>query len=100
MDLPTRTVFIADIREFDQNCWFDDERLPTCRHVADHVKRILDADLSRPIILSADGMLMDGSHRVAKAYLEGRTEMLAVQFVMVRNRTGWNPARKSRTAGE
>ena len=33
-----------------------------------------------PIILSAEGYLMDGGHRVAKAWLLGMEEIQAVQF--------------------
>jgi hypothetical protein len=43
--------------------------------------RIIDAvDLSFPIILGADGRVMDGMHRVAKALLQGRSEIEAVRF--------------------
>jgi hypothetical protein len=79
-DLPARQVPIDQIREFDQNCWFGPSSPPTCRAVADHVRRIMDADLRYPIILSADGALMDGGHRIAKAYLLGQRDILAVQF--------------------
>ncbi|MCB0125889.1 MAG: hypothetical protein KDE58_26720, partial [Caldilineaceae bacterium] len=68
-DLPVHQVPLDAIREFDQNCWFSAATPPTCRAVADHVQRILDADLNYPIILSAEGYLMDGGHRIAKAYL-------------------------------
>lgn len=33
-----------------------------------------------PIILGFDGRVMDGMHRVARALLEGRTTIKAVQF--------------------
>lgn len=79
-DLPVRTVPLDSIAEFDQNCWFDAERPPTCRAVARHVGRINEADLSYPIILSADGRLMDGGHRIAKAWLLELAEIQAVQF--------------------
>jgi len=79
-DLPAKTVAIASIPEFDQNCWFSEQTPPTCRAVAGHVQRILDADLRYPIILSANGGLMDGGHRLAKAWLQGATEIQAVQF--------------------
>jgi hypothetical protein len=46
----------------------------------EHVRLIERADLSFPIILSATGAVMDGMHRVAKALLEGRDEIEAVQF--------------------
>ncbi|MCB0105839.1 MAG: hypothetical protein KDE53_08015, partial [Caldilineaceae bacterium] len=44
-------------------------------------QRILDADLNYPIILSAEGYLMDGGHRIAKAYLAGIPTISAVQFL-------------------
>ncbi|ENW08290.1 hypothetical protein F934_00465 [Acinetobacter beijerinckii ANC 3835] len=39
-----------------------------------------EADLSYPIILCAQGRVMDGMHRVAKASLLKQTEILAVHF--------------------
>ncbi len=39
-----------------------------------------EADLSFPIIVSSNGSVMDGMHRVAKAVRQGRTEIAAVQF--------------------
>jgi hypothetical protein len=44
------------------------------------VRLIDEADLSFPIILSSTGAVMDGRHRLAKALLQGRTEIDAVQF--------------------
>ena len=73
---------LSDIAELDQDCWFGERHLPTCRAVAEHARRIRDADLSYPVILSADGRLMDGGHRAAKAYLEGRTVISAVRFTV------------------
>jgi hypothetical protein len=81
-DLPVRKVAVADIPELDQDCWFGASLVPTCRAVAEHARRIWDADLARPIILSADGRLMDGGHRLAKAWLLGLSDVLAVQFVV------------------
>jgi hypothetical protein len=75
-----QTVAIADIPEFEQDCWFGAAHLPTCRAVAEHAKRIQFADLNYPIILSADGGLMDGGHRIAKAWLNGEVEIRAVRF--------------------
>ena len=39
-----------------------------------------EVDLDYPIILCADGHLMDGMHRVAKALYEGRKNIKAVRF--------------------
>jgi hypothetical protein len=79
-NLPVKTIPLASIFEFDEVYWFDDQHRPTCRAVVSHLQRIQAADLSIPIILSADGHVMDGMHRVAKAWLLGHTEIRAVQF--------------------
>jgi hypothetical protein len=78
--LPVRQIPIDQIAEFDHNCWFGPTSFPTCRAVAEHTRRILEADLRYPIILSAEGYLMDGGHRIAKAYLLKWNEISAVQF--------------------
>lgn len=77
--LPIVQVPIEDIAEFDQDCWFHGVA-PTCRQVAEHARRIQAADLSFPVILSASGGLMDGGHRVAKAWLAGQATVAAVRF--------------------
>lgn len=53
----------------------------TCREVVDHARLMLDCDLAFPIILSSDGRVMDGMHRICKALLENRTEIEAVRFI-------------------
>ena len=80
-DLPVEPVPIDTIREFDQDCWFDGAPV-TCRMVAQHAERIQLADLSYPVILSADGRLMDGGHRIAKAWLTGSTMIDAARFTV------------------
>lgn len=70
-DLPIESVLIDAIREFDEDCWFGGEPV-TCRMVAIHADRIRRADLRHPVILSADGRLMDGGHRIAKGMAERR----------------------------
>ncbi len=78
-DLPVFQAAIADVTELDRDCWFRGHG-PTIREVAEHTRRIQAADLSHPIILSARGGLMDGGHRLARAWLEGRTHIAAVRF--------------------
>jgi hypothetical protein len=51
-----------------------------CRAVAEHARRIQAADLSYPVILASDGGLMDGGHRIGKAWLLGLSEIAAVRF--------------------
>jgi hypothetical protein len=77
--LPRKHVPLTDIRELDA-VWFGDDERPTWRAMLEHVRLIEEADPSFPIILSATGAVMDGMHRVAKALLEGRHDIEAVQF--------------------
>lgn len=80
-DLPTIQVRLSAIGELDEPYWYDGGDAPTCRNIAEHARLINEADLSFPIILSSDGRVMDGMHRVAKAAMEGRTGLLAKQFI-------------------
>ena len=48
--------------------------------MAAHARRIYEADSEKPVILSATGQVMDGMHRVAKAWLLGRKTIRAVKF--------------------
>ena len=50
------------------------------RGLADHVKRVNETDLQYPIIMNADGFIMDGWHRVVKALIEGHETIKAVRF--------------------
>lgn len=79
-NLPVRSIPVSQVEStLDENCWFGGKP-PTCRQVANHAKRIYDADFSKPIILRASGDVMDGGHRIARAWLEGRETIDAVQF--------------------
>jgi len=77
-NLPRTQIPLSSIRELDQ-VWHDDEP-PTWRAIIEHITLIEGADLSFPIILSSNGAVMDGMHRVAKAFREGRKEIAAVRF--------------------
>ena len=79
--LPVMQIPLESIEEIDSVYWFDDRReRPTVRRVVDHARLIEEVDLSHPIILGRDGRVMDGMHRIAKALLEGRVTIDAVQF--------------------
>ena len=52
----------------------------TLRELAGHVKAVMDADLSFPIILDEDNEILDGRHRIIKAMLEGHKTIKAVRF--------------------
>ncbi len=74
-------VPLDSIRELDEPFWFSGgAQEATCRAVMEHARMINEADVRFPIILSFDGRVMDGMHRVAKAALNGLREIEAVQF--------------------
>jgi len=80
-DLPRVQVPLDAIRELDEPYWFSGgAQDATCRAVLEHARLIGEADLSFPIILSSDGRVMDGMHRVAKAMLHGLSSIEAVRF--------------------
>src|SRR5688572_12148542 len=79
--LAVERVPLNSIGEIDTVYWFDGRHeLPTVRKVAEHARLISEVNLSHPIILGHDGRVMDGMHRIARALLEGRTEIDAVRF--------------------
>jgi len=79
-DFPRIHVPLTSIRELDEPFWFSGGNPPTCRAVVEHARLIDAVDLAFPIILSSDGRVMDGMHRVGKAALLGRSSIEAVQF--------------------
>lgn len=66
--------------DFDLDIWFCGVNVPTVRAVLEHQRRIANSDLSKPIILSAAGAIMDGVHRVCKAERASKRTVRAVQF--------------------
>lgn len=77
--LPVREVPLG---EFDavldeRHSWGEEL---TNRAVARHARKIYEADLSYPVMLSAGGEVMDGHHRIAKAWLLGMETIKAVRF--------------------
>lgn len=78
---PRERVPLASIRELDEPYWSGEGARMTCRQVADHSQLIQDADLTFPVVLSSDGRVMDGMHRICKALLMGQSEIEAVRFL-------------------
>ena len=78
-DLPVHAVPLSRIRELDEPVFGEGEP-PTWRSFVAHLQLVDAAELRYPIILAADGTVMDGRHRVAKALREGRSAVDAVQF--------------------
>jgi hypothetical protein len=77
--LPHKRIPLTQIRELDE-AWFGEGESGTWRAMLEHIELIRAVDLAYPIILAANGAVMDGMHRVARAVLEGRADIDAVQF--------------------
>ena len=76
--LPVIDIQLDDIAELDENWWYQASGdVPTGRSIAEHYKLMESVDLQYPILLCAEGRLMDGMHRVLKAYCEGRATIRA-----------------------
>ncbi len=67
-DLPSVEMDPEAFHEWDEYSWEKDLSLGG---LTEHIQRVLAADLSYPIIVSAEGHVMDGCHRLVKASLEG-----------------------------
>ena len=76
-DLPVWDCPVASLRT-DGFMWGDWARSPGGLEY--HAKRMMDADVTKPIILDEGGVVMDGGHRIARALIEGRTTIPAVRF--------------------
>jgi hypothetical protein len=77
--LPRKSVPLSQIRELDEP-WSGEDEPTTWRSLVAHVVLMDEADLAFPIILAADGAVMDGMHRVAKALRLGQSAIEGVQF--------------------
>ena len=89
--LPSYAIALDQIAEFDENYWYGSDtnttasgerkdNIPTGRSLVEHFGLITQADLTFPIILDAQGRLMDGMHRVCKAHIEGKLDILVKRF--------------------
>jgi len=69
--LPIKKVRVADLNALDDVRWFSERmnKPPTCRAVAEHARDIYEVDFRFPIILSPAGVVVDGMHRLCKAFL-------------------------------
>lgn len=69
MDIPLDHLYV----------WYDYGKL-SLREMVMHWKAAESADMSKPIILDEDGVIMDGRHRLMKAMLHGDAAIKAVRF--------------------
>lgn len=82
-DVAITNVPLNAIRELDEAYWYSDPRdMPSVRAIVAHMKLVERADRTYPIILCADGRVMDGMHRVAQALLHGDICIAARRFMV------------------
>lgn len=79
-DLPVFDYEISSFNGFDKDVWFGQQQKPTINNVLEHFRKIEKADMKYPIILSREGIVLDGVHRICRAHLAGQRTVLAVQF--------------------
>lgn len=70
-DLPLVALFVG------QHVW---DPIESAVDLAAHMKRVMAADMNCPIILDAEGFVMDGWHRITRALVEGHSTVKAVRF--------------------
>ena len=68
------------IEKIGNGTWFGPEEKPTIKAFLIHVERALKADLSFPLLISSDGKVLDGSHRLMAAYIKGIETLPTVKF--------------------
>lgn len=78
-NFPIHNIELNCIQELNEAYWFP-ETHPTTQQIIEHIQLIQEADLSYPIILCAEGRVMDGMHRIAKAQLLHQKTIQVVQF--------------------
>lgn len=79
--LPIRMVDPHGFAELHEDHWyFHTSARPTPSSLIEHMRLIQACDVSFPIILDANGRVMDGMHRICRAVLDGLREIPAVQF--------------------
>ena len=72
----TKTPVVVDVREY---LWEDlNWNMSKLKDVVYEMALIKKADLSYPIILDTSGKVLDGCHRIVKAYLGGIYKIKAV----------------------
>ena len=80
--LPTQEISVDYLWNLykDRYCWALDGEEITNEHFYHHFGRILNADLTNPIIISEEDYIMDGVHRLLKARHLNLTHINAKKF--------------------
>ncbi len=79
-ELPTIEIALEEIVGLDQVTWFSDTQRPTIRSIVGHCQRILNCNLSYPVILTEDNRVFDGMHRAARHLLDGKDKIQVKRF--------------------
>ncbi|HJE03850.1 MAG TPA: hypothetical protein K8U92_08240 [Aliarcobacter thereius] len=79
-DLEEEEIPLSSIKELDETYWYDIDNSPTCRSVAEHMILVQEADLKYPIIICPEGKIIDGMHRVVKAYLNNQKSIFSYRL--------------------
>ena len=76
--LTPKVVSVAKLVELnnDRHSWGKIDQ----KEMVQHVKRVMNADMSYPLILSPDGWIADGLHRLTRAMLEGHETISVVRL--------------------
>ena len=77
--LPVLEWPLTRLSEIDEPAWTEGAAL-SLREVAAHMRLVREVDPRHPILLTAEGRIMDGRRRVVRALSEGRTTIPAVRF--------------------
>lgn len=64
---------LSEISELNHDYWSFGSTPIVTKKIAEHAKLILECDLTHPILLCPERKLIDGMHRVCKAYIKGQT---------------------------
>ena len=77
-----KEIMLESIDELDENYWFQDkEDVPSARVIATHIDFANKTSFKYPEILSSDGRVMDGMHRILKALMRGKDTIKVIQFL-------------------
>lgn len=77
-----KEVMIESIDDIDKNFWFQGNNdVPSAREIAKHIEYAEKTSFKYPVILSSDGSVMDGMHRILKALMKGKETIKVVQFL-------------------
>ena len=72
-------MMISRVNEIYEPYWYSNVT-PTCISVMDHAAQAMRADLAYPILICENHKVIDGMHRVMKAYSAGKSTIRAHQI--------------------